>query len=118
MLSRHQDPMGVLEEGEIYIRSSERLLGVDGLETNVIVGDVLVTRHPCKVPTDVQKVGLPTILFTDVPLTRSIRSKPSTMANYLNTSTSLSSLSKANERWQACSAAASCSTGLFEACSS
>lgn len=27
----------------------------DGLETDMILGDVLLTRHPCKLPTDVVK---------------------------------------------------------------
>ena len=28
----------------------------DGLGTDVLLGDVLITRYPCKLPTDVQKV--------------------------------------------------------------
>ncbi|EKM60539.1 uncharacterized protein PHACADRAFT_82474, partial [Phanerochaete carnosa HHB-10118-sp] len=51
------DPTGVLEAGEIYVESSAPLLSADGkTEADVIVGDVLITRHPCKVPSDVQKV--------------------------------------------------------------
>lgn len=37
--------------------SSQKLLGLDGIETNIVTGDVLITRDPCRLPTDVQKVG-------------------------------------------------------------
>lgn len=48
----------VLESGELFFKSSKRnLRTADGLETDTIMGDVLITRHPCKLPTDVQKVG-------------------------------------------------------------
>lgn len=51
------DPYGVLGPDEIQIKSSHRnLVGIDGLETDIILGDVLITRNPCKVPTDVRKV--------------------------------------------------------------
>lgn len=70
------DPYEVLGPDEIQIKSSRRnLTGIDGLETDIILGDVLVisvvshynpslllmltyqiTRNPCKVPTDVRKV--------------------------------------------------------------
>ncbi|PCH44937.1 hypothetical protein WOLCODRAFT_56552, partial [Wolfiporia cocos MD-104 SS10] len=51
------DPLGVLEPGEIHLKSSRRnLLDQEGRLTDIVLGDVLVTRHPCKVPTDVQKV--------------------------------------------------------------
>ena len=47
----------VLEPGEIYFKSSKRNLKTpDGLEIDTVVGDILITRHPCKLPTDVQKV--------------------------------------------------------------
>lgn len=36
------DPFGILEPGQIYIKSSRRLPGVDDIETDVVVGDVLV----------------------------------------------------------------------------
>ncbi|KAL0576928.1 hypothetical protein V5O48_005074 [Marasmius crinis-equi] len=50
------DPLDVLEEGEVYFKSAQRnLLTRDGLVTDTVIGDVLVTRHPCKLPTDVQK---------------------------------------------------------------
>ncbi|CCM00780.1 uncharacterized protein FIBRA_02822 [Fibroporia radiculosa] len=51
------DPCNVLRPGEIHVKSSQRnLVDQDGKRTDIILGDVLVTRHPCKVPTDVQKV--------------------------------------------------------------
>lgn len=51
------DVLGVLKEGEIHIKSSQRcLLRIDGQKSDRITGDVLVTRSPCKLPTDVQKV--------------------------------------------------------------
>ncbi|KZT10358.1 uncharacterized protein LAESUDRAFT_693936 [Laetiporus sulphureus 93-53] len=51
------DPFGVLEPGQVHIKSSKcHLLDQAGNMTDQILGDVLVTRHPCKVPTDVQKV--------------------------------------------------------------
>ena len=52
------DPTDTLEEGEIQLRfakpivDEERLLQID----NVSEGDVLVTRHPCLLPTDIQRV--------------------------------------------------------------
>ncbi|KAK0206463.1 RNA dependent RNA polymerase-domain-containing protein [Desarmillaria ectypa] len=50
------DEDGELEEGEVFFKSSRRnLIGPDGLETDMILGDVLLTRHPCKLPTDVVK---------------------------------------------------------------
>lgn len=30
----------------------------DGIYTDIILGDVLLTRHPCKLPTDIQKVSI------------------------------------------------------------
>ncbi|KAI0065260.1 hypothetical protein BV25DRAFT_1913873 [Artomyces pyxidatus] len=51
------DPFGVLEEGEIHVKASSRILQLpDGRYSDKVVGDVLVTRNPCKLPTDVQKV--------------------------------------------------------------
>ncbi|KAF8273707.1 RNA dependent RNA polymerase-domain-containing protein [Lactarius quietus] len=51
------DPLGVLQEGEIHVKSSQRcLMKPDGQKSERVVGDVLVTRNPCKLPTDVQKV--------------------------------------------------------------
>ncbi|ESK86536.1 hypothetical protein Moror_9807 [Moniliophthora roreri MCA 2997] len=51
------DPYGVLEEGQIHFKSSRReFLKPNGLATDILEGPVLITRNPCKVPTDVQKV--------------------------------------------------------------
>ena len=53
------DPTGTLEEGEIQFRfSDDHVLDPDtGLRLeHVPEGDVLVTRHPCLLPTDVRKV--------------------------------------------------------------
>ncbi|KAF8189916.1 RNA dependent RNA polymerase-domain-containing protein [Mycena galopus ATCC 62051] len=51
------DCWDVLEENEIHFKSSRRqFLNADGLETDAVIGDVLMTRNPCKVPTDVRKV--------------------------------------------------------------
>jgi hypothetical protein len=51
------DTDGILEEGEVFFKSSRRLFRhLDGTETDIYTGDVLVTRHPCKLPTDTQKV--------------------------------------------------------------
>ena len=30
----------------------------DGTHTDIIVGEVLLARHPCKLPTDIRKVRL------------------------------------------------------------
>lgn len=50
------DEDGELQEGEVFFKSSRRnLIGPDGLETDMVLGDVLLTRHPCKLPTDVVK---------------------------------------------------------------
>ncbi|KAJ7275086.1 RNA dependent RNA polymerase-domain-containing protein [Mycena rebaudengoi] len=51
------DFMGVLAKDEIHFKSSRRVFQTaDGLETDTVLGDVLMTRNPCKVPTDVRKV--------------------------------------------------------------
>ncbi|KAH9838676.1 RNA dependent RNA polymerase-domain-containing protein [Rhodofomes roseus] len=51
------DPCNVLEPNEVHVKSSSRnLLDQDGMQTDLVLGEVLVTRHPCKLPTDVQKV--------------------------------------------------------------
>lgn len=52
------DPTGTLEEGEVQLRFSG---AVTDSETklwlsSVPEGDVLVTRHPCLLPSDIQKV--------------------------------------------------------------
>ncbi|KAI0646416.1 RNA dependent RNA polymerase-domain-containing protein [Trametes meyenii] len=51
------DPFGVLGPNEIHVKCSRRdFVDQESVKTDQIVGDVLVTRHPCKVPSDVQKV--------------------------------------------------------------
>ncbi|KAF8801654.1 hypothetical protein BYT27DRAFT_7245092 [Phlegmacium glaucopus] len=51
------DPYNVLGPDEIHIKSSSRNLKTeDGLFSDIITGDVLITRNPCKVPSDVRKV--------------------------------------------------------------
>ncbi|KAL1695215.1 RNA dependent RNA polymerase-domain-containing protein [Schizophyllum commune] len=51
------DPCGVLGPNEIHVKCSRPSLKTDdGLETDIVVGDVLITRNPCKVPSDVRKV--------------------------------------------------------------
>ncbi|TCD71443.1 hypothetical protein EIP91_010149 [Steccherinum ochraceum] len=50
------DPCGVLEPGEVQIKSSSmNLLDQNDNPTDIVIGDVLLTRHPCKVASDVQK---------------------------------------------------------------
>jgi hypothetical protein len=52
-----QDTLGILEPGEIFFKHSKnKFQTLDGLGTDVLLGTVLVTRHPCKLPTDIQKV--------------------------------------------------------------
>ena len=47
-----------MKEDEISVRSSKCVFKrPDGTMTNVLVGDALVARYPCKLPTDVRKVG-------------------------------------------------------------
>ncbi|KAJ7507906.1 RNA dependent RNA polymerase-domain-containing protein [Mycena galericulata] len=65
------DEYGVLEAGEFFFKSSRHVLQTqDGLPTDILLGDALITRHPCKLPTDVQKwtaVDRPELRhFTDV----------------------------------------------------
>ncbi|KAL6305950.1 RNA dependent RNA polymerase-domain-containing protein, partial [Sparassis latifolia] len=51
------DPCGVLGPNEVHVKSSHHnLVDQQGNMTDLILGDVLVTRHPCKVRTDAQKV--------------------------------------------------------------
>ncbi|OSD08147.1 hypothetical protein PYCCODRAFT_1430316 [Trametes coccinea BRFM310] len=51
------DPFGVLGPNEIHVKCSRRdFVDPAGRKTDLVIGDVLVTRHPCKVPSDVQKV--------------------------------------------------------------
>ncbi|KIJ49639.1 hypothetical protein M422DRAFT_205121 [Sphaerobolus stellatus SS14] len=50
------DPCGVLAPDEIFFKTSEPIMGPDGINRDHLLGDVLVTRHPCCVPSDIQKV--------------------------------------------------------------
>ncbi|KAI0360558.1 hypothetical protein OH77DRAFT_1493021 [Trametes cingulata] len=51
------DPYGVLGPNEIHVKCSRRsFMDQEGRLTDIVIGDALVTRHPCKVPSDVQKV--------------------------------------------------------------
>ncbi|KAJ7682709.1 RNA dependent RNA polymerase-domain-containing protein [Mycena polygramma] len=52
------DELGVLEAGEFFLKSSRHDLQTrDGLPTDILLGPALITRHPCKLPTDVQKIS-------------------------------------------------------------
>lgn len=51
------DPTGTLEEGEVFLQLSKRRMDEQtGLRAGLIMGDVLVTRNPCGLKSDVQKV--------------------------------------------------------------
>ncbi|KAG2369444.1 RNA dependent RNA polymerase-domain-containing protein [Suillus spraguei] len=51
------DPSGTLAPDEVQILSKDsKFRCPDGTESNVVLGDVLLARHPCKLPTDTQKV--------------------------------------------------------------
>ncbi|KAK7471173.1 hypothetical protein VKT23_002583 [Stygiomarasmius scandens] len=51
------DPYGVLGPDEIFFRSSKReLLTQEGFLSDTVTGEILITRHPCKLPSDVRKV--------------------------------------------------------------
>ncbi|GLB43650.1 putative RNA-dependent RNA polymerase [Lyophyllum shimeji] len=51
------DPLGILEQGEIYYRSSQSLTDPETQTLfNVVTGDVLLGRYPVRLPSDIQKV--------------------------------------------------------------
>ncbi|KAL7322598.1 hypothetical protein PS15p_211579 [Mucor circinelloides] len=51
------DPTGTLEPGEIFLQlSSRRVDEKTGIRAGQILGDVIVTRNPCALSSDVQKV--------------------------------------------------------------
>ncbi|KAG5644364.1 hypothetical protein DXG03_008661 [Asterophora parasitica] len=51
------DPYGFLGEDEIHVKCSRRILQThDGLLTDIVLGQVLLTRNPCKLPTDTRKL--------------------------------------------------------------
>jgi RNA-dependent RNA polymerase len=57
LTDRITDTDGILEEGEVFFKSSHRLFrNPDGTEIDIYTGDILLTRYPCKLPTDTQKV--------------------------------------------------------------
>ena len=43
MLGVRVDPFGVLEEGQIHIKSSQTLKDQNGMDTDTLIGDVLVS---------------------------------------------------------------------------
>ncbi|KAF9236846.1 RNA dependent RNA polymerase-domain-containing protein [Melanogaster broomeanus] len=62
------DPYGVLEEGEIHFRSSEMITDPStGAQTDTITGDVLVSRNPTRLPSDVQKVNVMIYIVYIIP---------------------------------------------------
>ncbi|RPD82709.1 hypothetical protein L226DRAFT_35401 [Lentinus tigrinus ALCF2SS1-7] len=51
------DPYGVLKEGEIHFRSTKDLKdAVEHSQPHIILGEVLIYRNPCRLPSDVRKV--------------------------------------------------------------
>ncbi|KAF9469499.1 RNA dependent RNA polymerase-domain-containing protein, partial [Collybia nuda] len=65
------DPLGILEEGQVYYRSSQAMINPDTQTAfNVVTGDVLVGRYPVRLPSDIQKmraVDIPELLhYSDV----------------------------------------------------
>ncbi|KAF8897616.1 RNA dependent RNA polymerase-domain-containing protein [Infundibulicybe gibba] len=49
------DPLGILKPGEIFFKSSTTSIKVpNAFDTDILLGPVLLTRHPCKLPTDTQ----------------------------------------------------------------
>ncbi|RXW24663.1 hypothetical protein EST38_g1142 [Candolleomyces aberdarensis] len=63
------DRLGLLAEGQVFIKGSGRdLMLPDGTYADIIVGEVLLARHPCKLPTDIRKwvaVDLPQLHHLD-----------------------------------------------------
>ncbi|CEP16365.1 hypothetical protein [Parasitella parasitica] len=67
------DPTGTLEPGEIFLQlSSRRVDEKTGIRAGQILGDVLVTRNPCALQSDVQKV----FCCWDERLVKPFNSKP------------------------------------------
>ncbi|RDX50511.1 hypothetical protein OH76DRAFT_1348782 [Lentinus brumalis] len=51
------DPKGVLKEGEIHFKSTKDLKDpVEHSQPHIILGEVLIYRNPCRLPSDVRKV--------------------------------------------------------------
>ncbi|KAI9493419.1 RNA dependent RNA polymerase-domain-containing protein [Zychaea mexicana] len=51
------DPTGILEEGEVFLQLSNRKIDEKtGIPAGLVTGDVIVTRNPCGLKSDIQKV--------------------------------------------------------------
>jgi RNA dependent RNA polymerase len=51
------DPTGLLQENEVYFRSSERLQLLDSeSDSRTVIGDVIIARNPSYFPNDMRKV--------------------------------------------------------------
>ncbi|KZT52835.1 hypothetical protein CALCODRAFT_520474 [Calocera cornea HHB12733] len=50
------DPTGKLQPGEIFVQFRREYDITDIESVKILTGDVLITRHPCKLPTDIQKM--------------------------------------------------------------
>ncbi|EJU04097.1 hypothetical protein DACRYDRAFT_14289 [Dacryopinax primogenitus] len=77
-----------LKPGEIFLRMSrERVDSRTGMATDVVVGDVLIVRHPCKLPSDIQlvkAVDCPELRhWKDVIITSVDRSQPRSLLSKL-----------------------------------
>ncbi|KAI9255492.1 RNA dependent RNA polymerase-domain-containing protein [Sporodiniella umbellata] len=65
------DPTNTLEPGEVFLQlSSRRVDEITGVSAGLITGDVIVTRNPCGLKSDIQKVkaiDCPALrMYTDV----------------------------------------------------
>ncbi|KAF9447542.1 hypothetical protein P691DRAFT_731304 [Macrolepiota fuliginosa MF-IS2] len=81
------DPLGVLEEGEIYYRSSQSLRNPRTQMTcDILTGDVILGRYPIRIASDLQKVkavNIPELYqWPDVVITstKGARSLPSLLS--------------------------------------
>ncbi|KZT52834.1 hypothetical protein CALCODRAFT_486840 [Calocera cornea HHB12733] len=50
------DPTGKLKPGEVFLQFQREYDIPNAGLVKVVTGDVLITRHPCKLPTDIQKM--------------------------------------------------------------
>ncbi|KAI8883552.1 RdRP-domain-containing protein [Backusella circina FSU 941] len=65
------DPTGTLEPGQVFLQISKRKKDENtGIKVGLITGDVIVTRNPCGLKSDIQKVecvdNLALRMYTDV----------------------------------------------------
>ncbi|KAI7866848.1 RNA dependent RNA polymerase-domain-containing protein [Spinellus fusiger] len=65
------DPTGTLEEGEVFLQLSRRRTDErSSMPTSTVLGDILVTRNPCGLKSDIQKVKAvdcaPLRVYTDI----------------------------------------------------